>query len=91
MQPLRIIAMRGLPDLQGSRLTHGDDWIDQGKNVETGDAKDPVADDVKDQAGDYVNYEVSLAYVSRPKKDITQAIEADNMVCHHCRILDDEY
>lgn len=31
--PLRIVAMRGLPDVQGERLKHGDDWIDQGKNV----------------------------------------------------------
>lgn len=76
--PLRIIAMRGLPDLQGCRLAHGDDWIDQGKNVETGDAKE-IKDDLKDQAGDYVNYEVSLAYVSRPKKDETKSVEPDNM------------
>lgn len=31
--PLRIVAMRGLPDLQEARLQHGDDWIDQGKDV----------------------------------------------------------
>jgi hypothetical protein len=31
--PLRIVAMRGLPDQQGRRLKNGDDWIDLGKNV----------------------------------------------------------
>jgi Ca2+-dependent lipid-binding protein len=31
--PLRIVAMRGLPDQQGRRLKNGDDWIDQGKDV----------------------------------------------------------
>jgi hypothetical protein len=31
--PLRIVAMRGLPDQQGRRLENGDDWIDLGNNV----------------------------------------------------------
>ncbi|KZP31751.1 hypothetical protein FIBSPDRAFT_813379 [Athelia psychrophila] len=92
--PLRIVAMRALPDQQGSRLKHGDDWIDQGQNPGTsapqnGDGKDPQAtqeesdaaklakDDAADQAGDFVNMEVSLAYVSVPKK-AGQAIHADN-------------
>jgi hypothetical protein len=31
--PLRIVAMRGLPDQQERRLKNGEDWIDQGKDV----------------------------------------------------------
>jgi hypothetical protein len=31
--PLRIVAMRGLPDQQGRHLKNGDSWIDQGKDV----------------------------------------------------------
>jgi hypothetical protein len=31
--PLRVVAMRGLPDQQGHRLKNGDNWIDLGKDV----------------------------------------------------------
>lgn len=36
--PLRIVAMRGLPDIQGQRIKNGDDWIDQGKDVRAPDS-----------------------------------------------------
>lgn len=31
--PLRVVAMRGLPDIQGQRLKRGADWIDQSIKV----------------------------------------------------------
>ncbi|KAF7968966.1 hypothetical protein HWV62_28761 [Athelia sp. TMB] len=84
--PLRIVAMRALPDQQGARLKHGDDWIDQGKTpladaVDKDEHDDDTAkvakEDQADQAGDFVNMEVSLAYMSVPKR-AGQAIHADN-------------
>lgn len=68
--PLRIVSIRALPDQQGSRLKHGEDWI--GKKEEDLEKLDQA-----DDAGDFVNMEVSLAYMSLPKT-AGQAIHAHN-------------
>ncbi|KAK0525998.1 hypothetical protein OC835_005434, partial [Tilletia horrida] len=92
--PIRFVAMRGLPDLQGDKEYPREEWIHQGKPEEAsadnpkgtpataGTAAAPgnkavspeedqdgdgVADE--DESGDFLNYEVSFSYSSRPGQD----------------------
>jgi Ca2+-dependent lipid-binding protein len=65
--PLRILSMRALPDRPGDKDYPKEEWIDQG----TGDilkrqAEERAEGKDADQAGDYVNYEVSFAYQAMP-------------------------
>lgn len=67
--PLRIVSMRALPDQPGEKEYPREEWIDQGTNMLLEQAnKDAKASEGKDmdQAGDYVNYEVSFAYQALP-------------------------
>ncbi|KAG8820265.1 hypothetical protein FRC19_009016 [Serendipita sp. 401] len=65
--PFRIVSMRALPDQPGEKEYPREEWIDQGTNMlmQEADPKDKNPKD-QDQAGDYVNYEVSFAYQAMP-------------------------
>jgi hypothetical protein len=80
--PIRIIAMRGLADRTTDDDYPKEEWIDQGKpqaKAVESDAK--KRDDLSkskeeqdlDESGDYVNWEVSLAYQARPGQNLRQS------------------
>ncbi|KAF8323426.1 hypothetical protein DL93DRAFT_2223342 [Clavulina sp. PMI_390] len=71
--PVRIVAMRGLPDQPGDKSYPREEWIDQGKPVsltpeEEAKKREEGREDasLEDQSGDYVNMEVALSYQAKP-------------------------
>lgn len=75
--PFRIVSMRALPDQPGEKEYPREEWIDQGtgqlggvdtaKKGKESAGKQTDLDKVdRDQAGDYVNYEVAFAYQAMP-------------------------
>jgi len=67
--PVRIVAMRGLPDQPGDPEYPREEWIDQGKPPqltaeEQAKKKEEGTEDasLEDQSGDYVNMEIALGY-----------------------------
>lgn len=69
--PLRFIAMRALSDMMSDKEYPREEWIHQGKQVEsdkpkTGNDADGDGIDDEDESGDYLNYEVSFSYSARP-------------------------
>ena len=66
---LRIISVRALPDHPQDREYPRDEWIDQGKKElsPNGEKKDgPALQDSEEQSDDYVNFEISFAYIAPP-------------------------
>ncbi|KAF8513153.1 hypothetical protein BU17DRAFT_77267 [Hysterangium stoloniferum] len=67
INPVRIIAMRALPDQPGDKEYPREEWIDQGTNLLLEQAeKARVEGRDNEQSGDYVNFEVAFSYQALP-------------------------
>lgn len=69
--PLRIVSMRALPDQPHEKDYPREEWIDQGTGM-INEEREKAMQDPKnkgkdlDQTGDYVNYEIAVAYQAQP-------------------------
>lgn len=76
--PVRIISMRGLPDRTTDKDYPKEEWIDQGEKQTKKDAdeRDKLSKTTEeqdmDEAGDYVNLEIAVAYQARPGQNLKQ-------------------